>query len=523
MGVIATVNKQPQLPGREIQVLRLASNGMTDKQIANELSISQETVATYWRRILLRFGASSRTEVVAKATEYEAAQRVTVAEAQTEMLMHEIAERTHAQAKELAHRNLLESISEASTSFISGRISFKGIFDQLLTSLLRLTQSQYGFMGEVLQDPIGQPYLRTQSVTNIAWNAATHRFYDENMASGLEFRNLDTLFGQVMTSGQTVISNDPATDPRAKGVPPGHPALKSFLGLPVIGGNDLVGMIGIANRPGGYSTDIVDYLQPMVATCANIIMAYRAENDRQLTHAQLEDSVSRLAALMASLSSAVLFEDSDRKVQFANEAFCNLFSIPVAPEHLVGADCAESAKQTKFMFENPDSFVERIDTILEDERPVSGEWLKLADGRVFSRDFTPILVGKKLRGYLWHYQDVTVAAEANEQLKAIVLSTHDAVVGIDGEGYVSVWPEAAERLFGLTKAEAVSMKLLGEIIDDAQQPCRTGLSADGIHELATMTSVPFRCSYRGRSIKVILTQMHDCETTQHLAFLDIVR
>jgi hypothetical protein len=37
------------------------------------------------------------------------------------------------------------------------------------------------------------------------------------------FTNLKTLFGEVMTSGQPVISSDPAHDPRRGGLPEGTP------------------------------------------------------------------------------------------------------------------------------------------------------------------------------------------------------------------------------------------------------------------------------------------------------------
>lgn len=56
-------------PKREEQVLVLAAAGLTDKEIAARLKISPDTVGTYWRRILAKYRAASRTEVVAKYTE----------------------------------------------------------------------------------------------------------------------------------------------------------------------------------------------------------------------------------------------------------------------------------------------------------------------------------------------------------------------------------------------------------------------------------------------------------------------
>lgn len=65
-------NVTGEAPKREEQVLVLAAGGMTDKEIALRLGISPDTVGTYWRRILAKFQAASRTEVVAKYTEERA-------------------------------------------------------------------------------------------------------------------------------------------------------------------------------------------------------------------------------------------------------------------------------------------------------------------------------------------------------------------------------------------------------------------------------------------------------------------
>lgn len=51
---------------RETQVIWLAMEGNTDKTIAQLLEITTDTVATYWKRILVRYDSSSRTEVIAE-------------------------------------------------------------------------------------------------------------------------------------------------------------------------------------------------------------------------------------------------------------------------------------------------------------------------------------------------------------------------------------------------------------------------------------------------------------------------
>jgi PAS domain S-box-containing protein len=173
------------------------------------------------------------------------------------------------------HEALLETIYQAQSQFI-GVTNPSEMFENLLKNLLSLTQSEYGFLGEILSTPEGKPYLKTQAITNIAWNQETRELYDR-FAPNLEFFNLKTLFGAVITTGQPVLANDPINDPRGGGHPVGHPPLRAFLGLPFYYGDRLVGMAGIANRPGGYDEEIIAYLQPLLVSCGTLIEASRKQ------------------------------------------------------------------------------------------------------------------------------------------------------------------------------------------------------------------------------------------------------
>ena len=48
-----------------MEVLELAELGMTDRQIADRLFLSEATVGTYWRRVMAKLNASTRTQAVA--------------------------------------------------------------------------------------------------------------------------------------------------------------------------------------------------------------------------------------------------------------------------------------------------------------------------------------------------------------------------------------------------------------------------------------------------------------------------
>lgn len=190
------------------------------------------------------------------------------------------------------HRQLSLAISRAQSEFIQQPDRNKA-FESLLTDILKLTNSEYGFVGEVLIGEAGSSYLKTYAITDISWNDETRRFYQDNAPLGLEFHNPDTLFGAVLTGREAVIANDPASDPRSGGLPEGHPPLTAFLGLPIYHNTEMVAMLGIANRPDGYDDSIVSFLAPMLTTIGQIVDA--AHTQKQLQES--EDSYRKLFEL----------------------------------------------------------------------------------------------------------------------------------------------------------------------------------------------------------------------------------
>lgn len=58
------------LTGREVQILQLLADGLSQGRIAKELFISAKTVGTHIQRILTKLGVHSRTEAVAMVYRY---------------------------------------------------------------------------------------------------------------------------------------------------------------------------------------------------------------------------------------------------------------------------------------------------------------------------------------------------------------------------------------------------------------------------------------------------------------------
>ena len=187
-------------------------------------------------------------------------------------------------------QRMTEVIANAQSQFIREQ-DRRRAFDGLLNDILKLTDSEYGFIGEVLYHPDGQPYLKTYAITNIAWNDDTRAFYEAHAPQGMEFTNLKTLFGAALSSGKPVIANDPYHDPRRGGLPDGHPAMNAFLGLPIYHNEEMVAMLGIANRSDGYCQQVIDFLYPLMITLGQLVEAARVKRNQQ-------EGERRLAAII---------------------------------------------------------------------------------------------------------------------------------------------------------------------------------------------------------------------------------
>lgn len=373
----------------------------------------------------------------------------------------------------LRSHQMLDAIATIQSHYIRDA-SPRELFNEMLEILLRITSSQYGFVGEVLSSADGQPYILAHAITDIAWNEEARALHSSPEESGLEFHNLKTLFGATLTSGQAVISNETASDSLSGGLPPGHPAIDTYLGLPLYSGKIMVGVIGLANRAGGYDAAMIEYLNPLSRTCGQLIQACRNDSERKRALSSLRESETRYKTVLETVVDGIITIDEKGRIE----------SINTAAERIFGYRHLEVIGQNVSML-MPEPYRSQYDGylahylhsgeahIISIGREVSG---RRKDGSTFPMELAiaEMQIGEQ-RHFNGIVRDISERKRAEQLLQettvlqsAILDSANYATISADPGGTIRVFNRAAEQMFGYTAAEMVG-KQTPHILHDPEE------------------------------------------------------
>jgi len=239
----------------------------------------------------------------------------------------DITERKKAEEALRRQSELLDSIRSAQSLFITGDDP-KPVFEALLKTLVEITDSEYGFLDEVQRDENGRLFKKSLALSNISWDEGSRKLYEHLKASNLEFQDLNNLAGAPAVSGELVISNDPADEPRSGSLPEGHPPIRAFMGIPMFFGGELVGVAGVANRDGGYNEEIASFLETFISTCASIIQAVRDGRQRRKIAKELAENEEKYRRVVEDQMELVVRWLPDGTRTFVNDSYCRYFGIP---------------------------------------------------------------------------------------------------------------------------------------------------------------------------------------------------
>lgn len=350
---------------------------------------------------------------------------------------------------------------------VDNRTRSEPLYRRALKNFLEITNSDFGFIGDIKFDENGVSYLKTRACSNIAWNDESAKAFS---SAGMEFRNHDTLFGQVMATESLVVANDPATDPRSGGVPSGHPTLRNFFGLPLILNGSMIGMVGLANSPQGYPDELVTSLNPLVDTLAALLWGTLASTELARGAASKRASFDNAPYLFLEVTE----EHGDVQIVGCNPAFLRATGYQLGD--LTGrnlSDVMPNAGSLNARFSAHQAMADPIGS------PGFSSALMLDDGTSIqvdasiTRDATALSPGKTMRIVIYP-DELEPAFQSQAQLAASELrkfleTGNAAILGTDTAGLINEWTPYLEEAVGFSREDACGRTLESLLADPSDK------------------------------------------------------
>ncbi len=154
------------------------------------------------------------------------------------------------------------------------------VLNTALSHCLELTQSEFGFVGLSSDDG------KLLDIVAIQGFHPAAEFFQEQHLIPLR----PSLFALAILENRPVRSDNAMLEQRY-GQPHGHPAVHTFLGVPLRVREQPIGMLGLANRPTPYAQDHEHLLMTYAAQVAIAIQNARLNEQLQRANAELEERV----------------------------------------------------------------------------------------------------------------------------------------------------------------------------------------------------------------------------------------
>jgi PAS domain S-box-containing protein len=188
---------------------------------------------------------------------------------------------------------------------------------------------------------------------------------------------------------------------------------------------------------------------------------YRSGNirdvtDRNLAEAEIQSGLNRFYSVLSNMPVGVLLATGGGVVEFANDAYCEMFNLRERPEDLRNLTSNELLEKIRYSYAKPEEAVARVRELVRRGQAVRDEEIAMRDGRTLSRDLVPMRGGESRGGRLWVYRDITERHTAAElvrqrelQFKVLVENLSAGVALIDDSGRFVTVNSSFMKLFGL--------------------------------------------------------------------------
>ena len=342
---------------------------------------------------------------------------------------------------ELSVSNALAELSSVS---ITPSSSIKDIANTVLDCAKLLTDSKHGYVS----------FIDPETGDNVGYTL-TSMMERECSVSGEDKRivfpvgpdgRYPGLWGHALNTRQGFYTMSPATHEASRGIPEGHVPITSFLSVPAVIDQQLVGQISLANSNR-------DYTERDLKVVGRLAEFYTLALQRKLVEEALAVEKDNLTGILEAMHDGVYIVDQRFNIEYVNPPL----QVEFGPyEGRKCYDYLHARTEVCPWCKNQDVFAGRT---------VRWEWYSVKNNRTYDLIDTPLRNADGSISKLEIFRDITnrkLAEEALTQSEAnyrtLVESSPDGVISVNAEGYVAECNESICRLLGYAKEEIIGKR-----------------------------------------------------------------
>jgi signal transduction histidine kinase len=248
---------------------------------------------------------------------------------------------------------------------INSELSLDGVLERIVEAAAKVTGARYAALGVI--DPAGSGLERF----------VTYGITPEVRTEIGEPPHGRGILGVLIEDARPLRLHDLTEDPRSIGFPPGHPVMRSFLGVPILLRSVAYGNLYLAEKAGGDFTDEDEELLTLLAAQAAVAVENARLYESATAWSQQLESLNEVgAALVGELELEPLLDLIASRLRELIEARLVAIALPsggslrIASADGTGADALtavetlERDSKTAHVMERGRS--ERVDSLLED-------------------------------------------------------------------------------------------------------------------------------------------------------------
>ncbi len=310
-----------------------------------------------------------------------------------------------------------------------------------LEEAVRLTGSRIGYFHFINEDQVSLELFSWSKEVLKDCTVATDRHYPLHLAG---------IWADSARLKRPVVHNDYQREPHRKGYPPGHSPIVRHMSVPILDGDKVVIVAGVANKEAPYDENDVRQLHLFLDGVWRMVVRKRAEEALRL-------SEERYRTLVENSTDSIILLDTERKIVSCNKGFETLFGY---------GEKEAAGRSIALIHPSRESFVsfgKKVYPLINDGGSWRGEWeFRKKDGTVIQVETANSAIRDRegrITGYVAISRDIS-ERKAREKafmqrvaLERVVTELLAALIGASWEELDRIIVENLARIGEFTNAD----------------------------------------------------------------------